>query len=246
MLNHYLERRTHALVAVSEAVKADIVRYDRIPAEKITVIPNGVDVDAISGGSRGRARLALGIPEDAIVIGAVGRLTFQKGHRYLIYALDQLPRNVRIVIVGEGPLLQELQELAYGHGPGERDRVVFAGIRRDIPDMLAAMDIFAMPSLYEGMSNALIEAMAASKPIVASAIPEFEDVLSDGDDALLVPWGNVDALASAIGRLIDEPALAQRLGEAARAKATERYGIKATVARFTGLYTSILQGARPA
>ncbi len=246
LINHYLARRTDGLVAVSEAVKADIARYDRIAPAKIAVIPNGVDTAAIARGDRTRARRSLGISSDAQVIGAVGRLVGQKGHRYLVEALggmkDTHPKAI-VLLVGDGELQGELEDIARDFGIAER--VVFAGMRRDVPDMLAAMDIYAMPSLWEGMSNALIEAMASGRPIVASAIPSFADVLVDGADALIVPPSDARALGDAISALLDDVALSRRLGDAAALKAEVQYSIRATVERYVGLYTSILQGQLP-
>ena len=218
------------------------MRYDRIAPEKITVVQNGVDADAFSAGDRARARLAIGIPEGAQVIGTMGRLSKQKGQRHLIEALalikDTHPKAM-VLIIGEGSHQAALERLAADTGVAERVR--FLAVRRDIPDMLAAMDIFAMPSLWEGMSNALIEAMAAAKPIVASAIPPFVEVLTDGTDALLVPPEDSVALGSAMARLLDEPVLARSISMAARAKAVARFGIDATTARWQSLYLDILR-----
>lgn len=241
-LNHMLSTHTDALIAVSDAVKSDIVHFDRIAPERVTVIPNGVDTDVFSAADRARTRRSLGLSDDVQVIGSVGRLTDQKGHVHLIEALasikDSHP-NVRALIVGEGPLRDALEASAVELGV--HDRVMFAGMRRDIPELLAAMDLYVMPSLWEGMSNALIEAMAAGKPMAVSAIPSFSIMLRDGHDALLVPPKDPCALADALKRLLSDNDLAQRLGSMAKEKAQAEYSIKATVARYTNLYTGILE-----
>ena len=243
LLNNLLARGTDAIVAVSEAVKADIVHFDHVAPKKIVVIPNGIDVAAISVGDRAHARLSLGIPQDARVIGSVGRLIDQKGHMYLIEALalikDTHPK-ARVLIVGEGPLRGELEALAGSLGVAER--VTFAGVRRDIPDMLAAMDAFAMPSLWEGFGIALIEAMVAGVPVVATSIPPFQEIITDREDALIVPIEDAGALASAMELLLDDASLSRKLGEAARTRVISRYGIESTVQSHTKLYESILQG----
>lgn len=242
LFNNLLARRTDALVAVSDAVKTDIIKYDRIAPRKVVVIPNGVDTDATIAGDRTTARAMLGIPADAILIGAIGRLTGQKGHAHLLEAFSTLPQTARLLLIGDGPLEGSLRartaELKIA------DRVIFAGTRRDIPDMLAAMDIYAMPSLWEGLSNALIEAMAAARPMVASAIPSFINMLDHGRDALLVAPSDACALGQALHKLIADPALSRSMGEAARKKAVEQYGIGSTVERYTSLYESILRGHR--
>ncbi len=243
IIRRLLALRTNALVAVSEAVKADMVLYDRIPADKINVIYNGFDIDSIPAGDRTRTRRSLGIPEDVQVIGAIGRNEDQKGHRFLIEALslikDSHPKAM-VLLIGDGKLHGVLKD--YAQKMGVASRMIFAGLRKDIPDVLAAMDIYAMPSLWEGFGNALIEAMVASRPVVATSIGPFQEILTDGTDALLVPVKDSQALASAIVRLLDDPALAQALGRAARQRVIDRFGIKNTVAQQMELYASILNG----
>lgn len=244
LINHLLAKYTNAIVAVSEPVKADIVSCDRIRPSKTVVIPNGIDAEALAKGDRASARLSLGIPEDSQVIGAVGRLVEQKGFRYLIEAFAEIKANLPnsvLLIVGDGSHDAQLKELAARLGV--RDSVTFAGMRRDIPDMLAAMDVYAMPSLYEGFGISLVEAMAAGKPVVATTIPPFMKILSHGETALLVPPKDPGALASAISRLLTDRPLALRLGQEARETAASRYDIEDVSARLRLLYMTCLKSA---
>jgi glycosyltransferase involved in cell wall biosynthesis len=150
---------------------------------------------------------------------------------------------VRFLIVGDGDLQEPLRRQAEASGLGAH--VVFAGHRKDVPEMLGAIDVLSMPSLYEGTPLALFEAMAAGKAIVASAVDGCAEVLQDGTTGLLVPPGDAPALGEALCRAIGEVGLRQRLGRSAR-EASGRYDIEATVRRIEGLYEEVLAERRPA
>jgi len=247
LFNRYLARYTDKIIAVSEAVREDILKYDRINPEKIIVITNGVDTERFASSDGTAIRAEFGIPQDAFVVGTVGRLTEQKDQKNLIEAVSRLKleRDIRILISGDGPLMDELKSLSNRLGLGEK--TIFAGMRRDIPALLAAMDVFALPSRWEGMPNALLEAMSMGKAIVATPVGGVPDILTNEDTGLLVPVGNVDTLTAAIGRLINDADLGARLGLKARALIEESYSIHARTRQWEELYTSILEkkGALP-
>jgi glycosyltransferase involved in cell wall biosynthesis len=241
LVNRFLARWSDRVVAVSEAVKADIVRYDGLSPDWVSVIYNGVDCDVYAGVGRAEARRELGFGADEIVVGSACRLHEQKGLAHLIDALAVLGKRgekVTLALAGDGPARDALAMRARDAGVG--DRVRFLGMRRDVPRVLAAIDIFAMPSLWEGLGTSLIEAMAAGKPVVVSEIPPFREIVTHGRDGLIVPVGDESALASAVESLMFDPVRARAMGEEAARTARERFGIGTTVRAYTRLYREVL------
>lgn len=219
-------------------------------------IPSGIDVERFgsrleaSGATphptplpRGERGVFLGVPNlppEAVVIGSVGRLEPIKGHRYLLEALrDLVPRfpHLYLALVGEGPLLFELRSQA--RHSGIADRVLFLGWRDDIPALLYTFDLFVLPSLNEGMGRALVEAMAASLPIVATRACGIPEVLGEGEAGLLVEAGCAPALAQGIEKLLLDPELRARLGKAARERA-QRYSVEVMLSKIEALYQELL------
>ncbi|TPW17681.1 MAG: group 1 glycosyl transferase, partial [Halothiobacillaceae bacterium] len=178
LINGYLGHRTARVIAVSDQVAADIVKYDHLPRHKIVVLHNGIDLSrfALTSTTRQQLREQLTLPTESLLIAVVGRLEEQKGHRYLLQALAALlaqrtngsSADIHLLIVGDGALHQSLMAQATELAIAER--VHFLGMRQDIPAILQACDLFVQPSLWEGMSLALLEAMAAKLPIVASDV----------------------------------------------------------------------------
>lgn len=206
-------------------------------------IPSGVELDRLAPpGRREELRSALGLPPGARLLGSVGRLEPVKGHRYLLEAFRLLaPRHptLYLAFVGDGALGPELG--ARAREDGIADRVLFLGWRDDVSALLAALDLFAFPSLNEGMGRALVEAMAVGLPIVASRAGGIPEVLGDGEAGLLVEPGSAPALAWGIERFLEEPALAADRGRAARARA-RRYGVEGMLRRLAALYRELLGG----
>jgi len=213
-----LGRFTDLSLAVSRGVRDYLVTQGGLNPAKVRVVVNGVDVAAIDAASPGKAvRRELGLPEGVPVIGLVGRLDhWGKGHKELFEAMATLMERhpVQALIVGGGRRIDEVRQLAAGLGLA--DAVHFLGERPDVPDLLNAMDIFVLPSYSEGLSLALLEAMAAGKPVVATAVGGTPEVVTEGDNGLLIPPRDAAALAGALERLLADPALAQRLGANAR------------------------------
>jgi len=242
LLNNLLGRISDTVIAVSAAVKDDIIAYDGLPADKIRVLYNGVEEARFTGIDRSGARAALHIPTDSAVVGTVGRLTYQKGQKYLVQAmsmvLKEFPRTV-LLIVGDGPAGNELRELV--KQKGIEGTVVFTGSRRDVPDMLAAMDIFVFPSLWEGLPNALVEAMAAGKPIIATDIKPNREVLGPEHAGIFVPCEDSSAIAVGITQLLRDRESALRLASAAQERALSQFTINRTVRAYTNLFEEILE-----
>lgn len=207
---------TH-MIANSESV-ADVFREKSgLTPEKITVIKNGVDLSRFQKADPGAFRKRLGIPESGPVIGSAGRLVTQKGFDVLIQAAGILHRKggrFRVVIAGQGPLKKDL--LATAVVTGINERLVLPGQVNDMPSFLSALDLFVFPSRMEGLPNAVIEAMAASLPIIATDIPGNNELITHEQTGLLVPSGDANALSEAVSRLMNDRELSARLGSAAR------------------------------
>jgi glycosyltransferase involved in cell wall biosynthesis len=234
---------TDRAIAVSFSTRDFLVRERRLPADRVRVIWNGApleDFAPVSVDQRTRTRAALGLPPAALVIGAIGRLNEQKGHRYLIEAAPSVLEghgDVRFLIVGDGDRLEPLREQARALGLG--DYVLFAGHRTDVRELLGAIDVVCLPSLYEGTPLALFEAMAAARTIVASAVDGCAEILVDGATGLLVPPRDPAALSLALNRVLGDPELRNRLGTAARL-ASRAYDIGETVRHIEDLYEEVL------
>ncbi|MEX8517301.1 MAG: glycosyltransferase [Leptothrix sp. (in: b-proteobacteria)] len=198
--------------------------YDRyvndglVPAEQAMTVLNGVPIDrfAWTPERRSAARKALGVSDDTLLIGAVGRLVALKNQRLLIEVLPALAKqhpSVKLVVIGGGPLEAELRALAEAQGVA--DRVMVLGQRTDVADLTPGFDIFAMPSLTEGLSIALLEACATRLAIVATAVGGNPEIIRDGQTGLLVPPSDGPALQAALAKLLDERGQREQLAQAA-------------------------------
>ncbi len=227
----------------SPAVAAAVAREPGLRPEKVVLIPNGVDLERCDPERHPAAavRAELGIGPEERVVGSVGHLSPVKGHSDLLRAAATLVgagTSLRVLLVGDGPLRGALQEEARGLGLG--DRLVLTGVREDVPRLLAAMDVFALPSHTEGMSNALLEAMAMARPVVATDVDGNADVVEEGATGRLVPPRSPEALARVLGELFDQPGRARDLGAAARRQMQARYSLPLMVSRYEQLYESLV------
>jgi glycosyltransferase involved in cell wall biosynthesis len=235
-----LGRITDVALCVGTGVAVEAVRRGLVPPERIRTI--GVAVPAgppLAPDARDRARRALGIPPDATVVGAVGRLTYQKAPEDFLTAMRELGRRGRPdavgVWVGGGDLAERVGRLTRSaSGP----RVVLAGERADIPEILPAFDVFALPSRYEGLPTAIVEAMTCGIPVVATAVNAVGDVVVPGETGLLVPPRRPDLLAEAVDYLLNSPDTAARMAANARERLGTRFDVttlrEVLVAAYTG------------
>ncbi len=233
------------IVAVSDFHRDWALRLGIGGPGQVISIPNGVPVErTIPTYSREQVRLALGI-EDGFMILTSGRLAPQKGVEYLVRAAsrvrDAIP-GARVVVAGDGPLGGRLSRLS--KELGVEDTMLFLGFRDDIAELLSACDLVVLPSLWEGLSISLLEAMAASKPIVTTALGSNREVTSEGRAAWLVPPKDVEALASAIVALASAPEERAELGRRAQAVQRERYTIGPMVDAYLAEYDRLLRHAR--
>lgn len=239
-------RLAHHVIVNAEAVKKDLEQRGYV-LRRVTVIPNGIDCDRFRVPVSGEGvRREWNVPPGAPVVGVLSRLMRIKGHEYFLRAAALIAArhpDVRFVIVGDTKINQEyrdeLKRLA--STLGLQDRVLFTGFRLDIPELLAALTISVLPSLgLEGLSNSLLESMAAGLPVVATRVGGNPEIVEDGLNGLLVPPGDAEALAAAISRLLDNRMLARTFGEAGRQRVWSRYSLDQAVATTERLYRDLL------
>lgn len=202
------------------------------------LLQNGIDAAAFRvAPATAAGKAALGLAPERPVIGTVGRLEWRKGHDVLLAALERLRTrrpSPQVLIVGDGPMAEELGRRASALGVASDVRLT--GTMADVRPALAAMDLFVLPSREEGMSNALMEAMAAARPIVATGVGGNVEVLDGGRYGVLVPADDAPALAEAVAGLLDDVPRAAALGAASREFVTSRFGARAMVAHLEAFY----------
>jgi glycosyltransferase involved in cell wall biosynthesis len=243
-----LAPHTDLAIAVSESTAVFTVRARLMPAERTKVVYLGAPLDEFarprSEAERAAAKAALDVSPETIAVGTVTRLMPSKGNQHLIDAVPEIVRahpRARVLIVGEGELRAELESRARALGLGERLR--FVGFRRDVAEVLTALDFVVFPSLWEGTPLTAFEALAAGKPIVATDADGLLDILTDRHDALVVPKANPAALANAVNEIIARPDLAARLSANA-ARTGAMYDIAAFVRKMERLYELLHETSR--
>jgi glycosyltransferase involved in cell wall biosynthesis len=240
-----LDRFTDHYVAVSEDLRDQGVRAGIYRAEKVTVIPNGLQFDHLpSTFDPALKRRALNIPADAPVIGTVTRFEPQKANdvflRAVQHVLGRVP-HVTTLIAGDGPQRKELESLAAQLGIAER--VTFLGWRDDAVELLGAMDVFCMSSRWEGCPMVLLEAMAMRCPVVATDIGGVREIVVANDTGWLVPPDDPAALAEALLRLIASPAERQRMGAAGRRRVERHFAAAGMLDAYSNLYRKLAQSS---
>lgn len=243
---HTVERLTSFMVdhyiTVSERVKEHLIRMAGVPAGKITTIYNGVSPDECCPrhppGSEG---LPYGLKAHHRVLLAVGRLHRQKGYDVLMRAFAAVQKEyptLKLLIIGEGEDENHLKNLAKSLDLTEQ--VIFTGMLKDSGRILRRAEVFILPSLWEGMPNALLEAMAAGIPVVATEVGGVPELVLQGATGILVPPGDADALARAITDLCGDPAKARSMGEAGRKRVEEHFSLAAMLDATERLYRELL------
>ena len=244
---HYLalerlaNRMTDLVIANSEAVRQDAIREERLPAEKVKVIHNGLDLDRHGAPPDEGLRRSLGLERRGPVVGVVANFIHYKGHQFFLdawaAAAKKFPESVAL-LVGDGPLRQEFEARVHAMGLGPSVR--FLGTHQDVPALVTLMDLVVHPSLEEGFSNAILEAMAAGKPVVATAVGGNPEAVIPGKTGLLVPPGDSQALADAMLWLLAHPGEAVRFGEAGRLRVAERFEVSAMVRQYEAVYERLV------
>ncbi|MBN1844234.1 MAG: glycosyltransferase [Sedimentisphaerales bacterium] len=239
-------RLSDVTVCVSSSVYRHMVRRAHYPASRLRLIANGIDLARFAGG-RPLELAPFGLAEKAPTVGFVGRLDPVKNVDILLRALAEIhadPANQReetlqALIAGDGPEKDALQNLA--RDLGLAGRVHFTGMRRDVERLLGSLDVFILPSRWEGLPLACLEAMAAERPVIASRTEGLVDVIDSGRTGILVEPSSVSDLAGAIRRLVNDPTLAGHLGRAAGAYVRRHFARQTMVDNYAALYRSLLR-----
>ncbi len=249
LLEKWLMRRTDAVVASAASVREFYIDQVKADPSKVEVIYNAVDWSQLQTTmSRDEFRSSVGVPNDVPVAGIIARLTQQKAHQVLFDAIAHDPglAKLHLLVVGDGELRSSLT--ASAETLRIHDRVHFLGARRDLGNILASIDLFAMPSYWEGLPLSMVLAMGAGLPVVASRVAGIPEVVNDGVSGLLVTPGDAAELATALNRIVHDDTLRVLLGQEARAFVRPRFGVDGYVASVSALYDRLLaeKGLAPA
>ncbi|HJW56712.1 MAG TPA: glycosyltransferase [Burkholderiaceae bacterium] len=238
-VQRWFSARTQAVCAVSRQLKRDLAFHTGIPENSIQVLHNGVDLARFNSGNRNRARQSLGLRDGDLVIGSVGRLVAVKNYALLLNAIAALGRrDIVVVLVGDGPERPALEQLS--RALDIESMVRFLGHRDDVMTLLPAMDVFVLPSISEGHSNTLLEAMASGIASVVSDVGGNPDIVSHAKEGLVFGCGDQDALVACLGRLCGDAQLRRSMGAAARERVMHEFSIDAMIRRYEGLYVQAL------
>ena len=240
--SRWKHRQVDRFIAASEAIRAMLLT-DGIPPDRVVTVHEGIDLDHVLQAPAVNVHEALWLPHHAPLVGNIGALVPHKGQRYLIDAahivIQRVP-DARFVIFGEGELREHLERHVHEHNLEKH--VLLPGFRIDILGCLKALDIFVMSSVTEGLGTSLLDAMACSKPIVATRAGGIPEVVDDGRTGVLVPTRDAHAMASAILSLLENPDARTRMGEAGLARLRERFTVERMVAGTAAVYEAVTRG----
>ena len=236
-------RSTDRIVAVSEDAKNALIRIAGIDPNKVVTIANGIDIEEHSKEIDIREKKReIGILDEDFIIGNVARLSGEKDHNNLLEAffivLQKFP-NIKLVLVGDGPLRRELEDKA--QRLGIKERTLFSGFRRDVPELLKTFDVFVLSSITEGTSMTILEAMAAGLPVVATNVGGNPEIVVNEKTGIIVPPKDPPALAEAIIRIMSDRNLAEAMGAAGRERVKKLYSSDRMVREYEELYQNILE-----
>lgn len=247
LINRYLGRHSFRVTAGSVDVEKDLLGVDRLPRKKVILLPNCIDLTRVDTGlSKEDAKIRLGFQTDDLVLATVGRAEEQKGHSVLLEAFAHLrnsaPNGVRLklLLVGDGRLLPALREMARDFGIDAYCQ--FPGNLPKLADVYRGIDIFIMPSLWEGLSLAMLEAMAAGLPMIATDVGGAREVLGDSKWGLLIPPNNPAAISTAVERLLTDDRLRSEIARAGKRRVEENYSVTSLAHSLSDLYRSAVEG----
>ncbi|MFN8473389.1 MAG: glycosyltransferase family 4 protein [Anaerolineae bacterium] len=233
-----LARGMDRYIAVSHALARRLREAVDLPAEKLQVVHNGIPLAPYAATTPQTHAWRPSNTRQRPRVLTVARLHPQKGLSYLLRAACSVS-DATFALAGDGPEREALETEVRERGLA--DRVVFLGHRTDVPALLAQSDLFVLPSLFEGLPLSVLEAMAAGKPVIATAVGGTGEAVTDGETGLLVPPADSAALASAIQRVLSDPALSHRLGAAGQARAQQEFSAETMSRRTTDIYAEILE-----
>lgn len=233
--------RATQVLSVSSRLADTLARTVGFPRERIAVIRNGVDLTRFSPSRRAEGRKALGLADGEIAIGSVGRLVPVKDHATLLEALALVARQglaFRAFIAGEGPLRPDLESRASRLGIG--DRVTLLGHRADVEMVLAALDVFVLSSVSEGLSNTIQEALCSGVPVVATHVGGADELVDEGQTGFLVGKQDPAAMAEALARLVGDASVRARFASRAAERAVREFGFEAMAGAYDALYRRLV------
>ncbi|MGB2763544.1 MAG: glycosyltransferase family 4 protein [Candidatus Aminicenantaceae bacterium] len=243
ILERLVSRITDRIIALTNKEKEDYIKFRIANEDKFDVIYSGIELDKFKELSEDKKQnlvKELGIPEKSLIIGTVGRLVPVKGHEFLIkaakYIISKYPEAF-FVFTGDGPLEQNLERQAFKLGI--KDNIIFLGWRDDVAKIISIYDIFALPSLNEGMGRVLAEAMALGKPIVASNVGGIPDLVTHGKNGFLVPTRNSEKLAKYIQILIEDKEQREKMGQVGK-ETVKNFSKEKMVEKIANLYEELL------
>ena len=239
-------RRADRLLTVSNELAERMTSLIGIRRNLITVIPNGVDTKRFGAIVRADARAALSLSPESFVVVSIGRLVPVKNYPLLLdaaVALKAAGVNAQFLIAGEGPLRQELESRIAADGLSKSVRLL--GVRSDTPTLLAASDVFALTSWSEGMSNTILEAMAARRPVIATRVGGNPELVEEGVTGLLVARDDSQGLTEAFRTLGADCGAATRMGIRGRDRVEREFSLAGMISRYTATYESVTGRARP-
>lgn len=242
-VNRFFSRRATCFLANSSAVRSMVRQSEQVSSRQIEVIHNGVDLDKFfpSPDLRAAIRCEFGIQEDEYLIGMVANMRHRvKGHRYLIKAISHLKKdipNVKLLLVGDGPLRSDLEGYAVRHKV--MDRTLFVGVQRDVSALLNAMDVVCVPSLSEGFSNTILEAMAVGKPVVATHVGGNPEAILDGETGFLVRPRDERMISEKLLLLFKNRSFREEMGRAARRHVQSEFRMEKMIHEYESFYTKL-------
>jgi sugar transferase (PEP-CTERM/EpsH1 system associated) len=240
-------QRADEVLTVSSRLADRLARDVGVPRTRLRTIRNGVDLERFDPHHRESVRRDLGIEDDVVVFGTVGRLVPVKDHATLLRAFAEAVRGyprTMLVVAGDGPLREALQRQAGDLGVA--DRVRFLGHRADVERILAAFDVFVLSSVSEGMSNTILEAMATELPVIATAVGGADELVVEGETGMLIPAGDPERLAGAMASLASNGARRRSMGGAARQRARRDFSLSRMIAEYEQLYLDLAGTGRAA
>lgn len=231
------------LIVNSDALKKFLTEKGVYSEDKISVIYNGIDTEAVPKVNRQLKLKELGCDSGDILIGTAGRLHEQKGVRYLIeaagiiYGSLKSNKAIKFIIIGDGPQMNDLRNKA--EKSGLKEKVIFTGWRTDALEIISVLDIFVLPSLWEGTPNAVLEAMLCAKPVIMTSVGAADELITDGKDGILVPPRDSARIAREINGLLDDKQRAIKMGENSREKVKRLFDIKEMVRKTEAFYGAL-------
>jgi len=243
LVDWYLGKWCDAVIGNASCIGEIVAAREKIKPSKIYTIHNGVDLDRFPYPMQnGHLRRFLGIPEDAFVLGTVGRLGPEKDHRTLLHAVAEISKKglrPYLLLIGDGPLSHSLLRL--GEELGIATHLKWLGARSDIPELLAGIDLFVLPSRYEGCPNVILEAMAAGKCVVATRVGGTPEVVRNGETGVLVTQGQIHELVETLLLLLQNPKKISEIGKKARESVSQEFTVGRMVAKTEALYGRLLK-----